>query len=280
MADGILPAIVAPDAQGVPRRYSRLSAVWAQRDRLAQRILLPDLAEQLGVRYHEIYNTVRRLGLAMEQHPATRMYEVTPEAANTVRSEFERVRALHRRSMKLPAAALQLRRAASTVRLLAQRGDLEVDPETDSSGLRLVTRTSVKAYWIAHSEAKRRPAQPIAAVPLAEVARFTGETPRALVDLVRSRVLEEVPGRRAVHLTATSLRAWMARAAVTTPAAVRRCAGPFCAAGDHVVPRSRSRCRQRTSWPCLLTAGQEPVSLRVNEVCFGISKIRTGGDDG
>ncbi|MGH9104192.1 MAG: helix-turn-helix domain-containing protein, partial [Acidimicrobiales bacterium] len=41
MADGTVAAIVAPDAQGVPRRYSRLSAVWAQRDRLAQRVLLP-----------------------------------------------------------------------------------------------------------------------------------------------------------------------------------------------------------------------------------------------
>jgi hypothetical protein len=210
MADGTVPAIVAPDAQGVPRRYSRLSAVWAQRDRLAQRILLPDLAEQLGVRYHEIYNTVRRLGLAMEQHPATRMYEVTPDAADAVRAEFQRVRALHRRSMKLPAAALQLHLAASTLRLLAQRGDLEVDPETDSSGLRFVTRASVKAYWIAHHEAKRRPAQPVAAVALAEVARFTGETPKALMDLVRADVLKQVTGRRTVQLTATSLRAWMA----------------------------------------------------------------------
>lgn len=210
MADGTVPAIVAPDAQGVPRRYSRLSAVWAQRDRLAQRILLPDLAEQLGVRYHEVYNTVRRLGLAMEQHPATGMYEVTPDAADTLRSDFERVRALHRRSMKLPAAAVQLHLAASTVRLLVQRGDLDVDPETDSSGLRFVTRTSVKAYWIAHHEAKRRAVQPVAAVPLAEVARFTGESARALVDLVRAGVLQQVPGRRAAQLTATSLRAWMA----------------------------------------------------------------------
>ena len=210
MADGTLTVIVAPDAQGVPRRFSRLSVVWAQRDRLARRVLLPDLAEQLGLRYHEIYNTVRRLGLAMEQHPATRMYEVTPEAADAVRSEFDRVQALHRRSMKLPAAAVQLHLAASTVRLLAQRGDLVVDPETDSSGLRFVTRTSVRAYWMAHNEAKRRPAEPVAAVPLAEVARFTGETPRALMDLVRAGVLEQIPGRRAVHLTAPSLRAWIA----------------------------------------------------------------------
>ncbi|MHB1885739.1 MAG: hypothetical protein ACYCVV_12135 [Acidimicrobiales bacterium] len=210
MADGTLTSVVAPDAQGVPRRYSRLSAVWAQRDCLVRRVLLPDLAEQLGVRYHEVYNTVRRLGLAMEQHPATRMYEVTPEAADAVRHEFGRVRALHRRSIKLPAAAVQLHLAASTVRLLAQRGDLVVDPETDSSGLRFVTRTSVRAYWIAHNEAKRRLAEPVAAVPLAEVARFTGETPRALMDLVRAGVLEQVSGRRAAHLTVPSLRAWIA----------------------------------------------------------------------
>lgn len=36
MAGGTVAAIVAPDAQGVPRRYSRLSAVWSQRDRRAR----------------------------------------------------------------------------------------------------------------------------------------------------------------------------------------------------------------------------------------------------
>jgi hypothetical protein len=93
---------------------------------------------------------------------------------------------------------------------LAQRGDLDIDPETDSSGLRFVTRASVKRYWIVRHEAKRRTAQPVAAVPLVEVARFTDETPRALMDLVRAGVLEQVPGRRAAQLTANSLRAWMA----------------------------------------------------------------------
>ena len=210
MTDGTLPATLAPDAQGVPRRYVRLSAVWAHRDRLAQRVVLPDLAEQLGMRYHELYHMVRRLGLALEQHPVSRMYEVTPEAADAVRAELVRIQALYRRSMKLPAAALQLHLAASTVRLLAQRGDLDIDPETDSSGLRFVTRASVKRYWIVRHEAKRRTAQPVAAVPLVEVARFTDETPRALMDLVRAGVLEQVPGRRAAQLTANSLRAWMA----------------------------------------------------------------------
>jgi len=68
----------------------------------------------------------------------------------------------------------------------------------------------VKAYWIAHHEAKRRTAQPVAAVPLAEVARFTGHSTRELMDLVRAGVLDQVPERRAAQLTATSLRAWMA----------------------------------------------------------------------
>lgn len=109
-----------------------------------------------------------------------------------------------------------VKRRGPNRRFLAQRGDLEVDPETDSSGLRFVTRTSVKAYWIAYHEAKRRPAQPVTALPLAEVARFTGHSTRELMDLVRVGVLDQVPGRRAVQLTAPSLRAWMAERDVPT----------------------------------------------------------------
>ena len=210
MIDGTLPSLVAPDARGVPRRYVALSTLWAHRDQLARRVLLPDLAEQLGLRYHEAYNTIRRLGLHLEQHPTSRVYEVTPDVAEALRAEQARIQALHRRAMKQPAAAVQLHLAASTIRLLIARGELDVDPETDSSGLRFVTQASVKRYWISHHEAKRRSARPDAAVPLAEVARFTGETPRALMDLVRAGVLEQVPGRRAAQLTATSLRAWMA----------------------------------------------------------------------
>jgi hypothetical protein len=46
-------------------------------------------------------------------------------------------------------------------------------------------------------------------VPIAEVARFTGQSTRDLMDLVRAGVLEQVPGRCAVQMTAASLRAWM-----------------------------------------------------------------------
>jgi hypothetical protein len=51
-----------PHATGVSRRYARLSDVWARRDRLCGRILLPDLAEELGIAYHDAYHALRRLG--------------------------------------------------------------------------------------------------------------------------------------------------------------------------------------------------------------------------
>ncbi len=156
MRDGTLPTVVVPDATGVPRRFARLSVVWAHRDRLGGRILLPDLAEQLGVSYHELYHSVRRLGLEVEQHPTSREYQLSQDAAKALRAEQGRVRALHRRSMKLAAAAVELKTALSTVTLLSAKGELKIDPETDSSGARFVTRASVRALLLAR--ARRSPA--------------------------------------------------------------------------------------------------------------------------
>jgi hypothetical protein len=112
--------------------------------------------------------------------------------------------------MKLPAAARQLKLTFTTVRLLAVNGDLELDPETDTSGARFVTRRSVQTCWLARTEAKRRKAQPVAAVPFAEVLRFTGLGRRAVVDLIRAGALEELPGRRTCDITTTSLEVWLA----------------------------------------------------------------------
>ena len=210
MTDGTIPTVAVPDATGVPRRHARLSDIWQLRDRLAGQILLPDLAQDLGLRYHEAYNMLRRLGLEAEQRPGNHEYQLTHEAADALRVEHQRLQALHHRSMKLAAAARALRVALSTAALMSRAGQLDVDPETDSSGARFVTRTSVQQSWLdRQSKARsRRRAEP--AVALAEVARFTGENPRALMDLVRAGILEQVPGRRAVQLTAGPLRSWMA----------------------------------------------------------------------
>ena len=210
MADGIVASTVLPDSRGVLRRFAKLSSVWATRDRLAERVLLPDLAEQLGLRYHELYHMVRRLDLHLELYPGTREYQVTPDAAAALRAEHEHVRALHRRSMKLAASARHLKVAASTASLLARHGDLVVDPETDSSGAIFVTRESVERCWIARSTPRQRRAQTQPGVPIAEVTRFTGHSARELMDLVRAGVLELVPGRRACQLTPASLSAWLA----------------------------------------------------------------------
>jgi len=212
MSDGTIRSVVAPDGDGVPRRYSRMSDVWARRDQLAGVIRLSDLAEQLGVRYDEIYRSMRHLGLSFDQHPTSRELTLTDEEAEALRAEHERVRALHRRSMKLPAAARQLKLSFTTIRLLATRGALELDPETDTSGARFVTRASVEACWLARNEAKRRKAQPQATVSFAEVMRFTGLGRRAVVDLVRAGILEELSGRRSMcEITTTSVEEWLRR---------------------------------------------------------------------
>jgi hypothetical protein len=194
----------------VPRRYSRLSDVWALRDRLAGRLLLPQLAEKLGLRYHELYGSVHRLGLDLEQHPTSRELVVHDAAAQSLRAEHERIRALHQRSMKAAAAAPRLKVAESTARVLIKRGQLDLDPETDGSGARFVTRASVEHDWTERGGVPLQYHEPAAAVPITEVARFTGCSATELMDLIRQGVLDQIPGRRRCELTSASLRAWMA----------------------------------------------------------------------
>ena len=213
MADGIVASTVLPDQRGVPRRFARLSAVWACRDRLAERVLLPDLAEQLGLRYHELYNMVRRLDLHLDLYPGTREYQVTPDAAAALRAEHDRVRALHRRSMKLAAAARQLKVGAQhrwAARQAAGTSTSILRPTAAAPSSSPAPRS--KRCWIARNASQEATclAKSRSGVPIAEVARFTGHSTRELMDLVRAGALEQVPGRRACQLTPESLRAWMA----------------------------------------------------------------------
>jgi hypothetical protein len=156
MREGTLTCVVVRDGDGVPRRLARLSDIWALRDRLADRILLPELAEELGVRYHELYQSVRRLGLELEQNPTSRQFEVSKEAVGVLRVEHERIRTLHERSVKLAVVARRLKLAVSTVGLLVKRGDLDVDPETDSSGARFISRASVERYLVTRGDGMSR----------------------------------------------------------------------------------------------------------------------------
>ena len=98
--------------------------------------------------------------------------------------------------MKLPAAARQLKLTFSTVRLLAIEATSTSTPRPTPAAPASSPAPRSRACWIARNEAKRRKAQPVATVPFAEVVRFTGLGRRAVVDLVRAGVLEELPGRR------------------------------------------------------------------------------------
>lgn len=209
MRDGTLHCVIVHDGDGVARRRARLSDVWSLHDQLADRILLPDLVGELGVRYHELYQTARRLGLELDQHPTNRQFEVPPGAAERLRREHARVRALHERSLKLAAAARQLDLAVSTVGLMVKRGELDLDPETDSSGALFVTRASVDRSRIARVGTSRNGQHERATVPLADVVRFTGRSRTELLDLVRAGVLDQVPALGACQLSAASLQTWM-----------------------------------------------------------------------
>jgi hypothetical protein len=203
MTDGTLPSVVVPDGDGVPRRFSRLSEVWVYRDQLASVIRLPDLAEELGVRYDELYRSMRHLGLRPAQPATSKEFTLTPEEAHTLRAEHARVRALHRRSAKLTEAARRLKLSFTTVRLMAINGELEFDPETDTSGARFVTQDSVARCWIARND-KKGHRGPVATIPFSDVVRFTGLGRRAVVDLIRAGILQEDPGHRGSSAVTTS----------------------------------------------------------------------------
>lgn len=87
---------------------------------------------------------------------------------------------------------------------MVKRGDLDVDPETDSGNAAFVTRAPVERCG---HLSKREIEQ--TALPLAEVVRFTGRGQIELLDLVRASVLDEVPGRGTCKLAASSLRSWV-----------------------------------------------------------------------
>ena len=211
MTDGTIPTVAVPDATGVPRRHARLSDVWQLRDRLAGQILLPDLAEDLGLRYHEAYNMLRRLGLEAEQHPGNHEYQLTHEAAEALRVEHQRIQALHRRSMKLAAAARAAQGGAKHRRAhvphrsagrrprdrLQRRYASSPAPRFSSAGSTGSPRPARGAGRSRRYRSPRSPASPARAPERS----WTSSGPASLS---RSQAGEPA------QLTATSLRAWMA----------------------------------------------------------------------
>ena len=212
MRDGTLSCSTTTE-NGRPRRRVRLSEVWSFRDRRVERILLPGLAIELGARYHELYQDARRLGLRLEQHSTSRQFDISPDEAQQLRNEHERVRRLHARAIKVSSAARELNRAVSTIGLLIKRRELVLDPETDSSRARFVSRASVEEVRRATLGIASASQVEGVTLPLAAVIRFTGRSRAELMDLVHAGTLEQAPGRQRCELTVASLKSWLASTA-------------------------------------------------------------------
>ena len=83
------------------------------------------------------------------------------------------IRAARTAARRLATAPIS-NRAVSTEGLMAERGRLEVDPETDSSNTVFVTRGSVESSRVAHTTGSSKSRFDQATVPLADLIRFTG----------------------------------------------------------------------------------------------------------
>ena len=105
--------------------------------------------------------------------------------------------------MKLAAAARALKVALSTAALMSRTGQIDVDPETDSSGSRFVTRTSVDVCWLDRRGTRS------GTIAIDEVVRYAGVPRGGITDLIRTGVLEQVTSTKELQITVSSLRIWL-----------------------------------------------------------------------
>ncbi|HVF74807.1 MAG TPA: hypothetical protein VM938_07145 [Acidimicrobiales bacterium] len=208
MRDQVVPSVTDTDRFGNTRRRARLADVEAVRDRLAGRVLLRDLADELGCGYYRAYRSLRRLGLARTaEGPPPAELVLTPEEAAAVRAEFARLSALFGRSMRVSAAANRLGVAFGTAQRLVRTGQLVADEERDAFGALHVTKASVEAVLAA-----RRPmaVDPGPLIDARVIASITGLNLRQLSDLaVQGTLVRHDHGRR-FQLTLESVEAWAA----------------------------------------------------------------------
>jgi len=201
------PSTVDTEVFGNTRRRARLLDVLEVRDRLAARMLLRDIAEEIGVGYHPAWHAMNRLGIIPTRDLRTDELVLNADQVALLQAEFDRVAALKARSVRLSAAATRLSVAVSTVGRFVQTGDLEEDPDTDPSGARYVTLASVDALVAARAR-RTPPAVGTEVLSLAAVAELTGLTKGQISDLATQRVLVRRDAGRRLHITTDSLRRW------------------------------------------------------------------------
>ncbi|MDP9388564.1 MAG: hypothetical protein M3Q48_11805 [Actinomycetota bacterium] len=207
MRDQVVPATTYTDEHGNECRRARLADVQAVKERLGGRILLRDLARDLGVGYHRAWYTLKRLGIDPSRDPRTEELVLSADQAIAIRAEFARLATLGSRSVRLSAAATRLGIAVGQVRELIRRGELVEDPERDAFGARYVTLASLEAIRLARGGAAP-PAIGADVVSLATLVELTGLTQPQVVELTDRGLLERRDISRRFHVTVESLRRW------------------------------------------------------------------------
>jgi integrase/transposase len=165
---------------------------------------LDDVAAELGLTYHQARLLLHQLGHEGQRRPDGK-YDLSEPVVAAMRREQERVRALHQRAVKHIEAAQRLGCSRRSISDRIARGELEVDPETDSSRAQFVTLASIERQRAVRAQL---PCHSDEWVALPVAIAVTGLERSALLTLVRSGHLEQQPGRTAVAFSQASLIRW------------------------------------------------------------------------
>lgn len=193
-----IPAV--KDAKGRWRPLRDDVCAW--RDRNDGKVRLPVLAEDLLITYWQARElTLKLLAKPPVKDPYSREFLLTAEQADRVRAECHRVRALRERAVPVSVACDELNLRHPSVSALANQGRLDWDPETDTSGMRFITKDS-----LAEERARRgRLTEPV--VGAAALSKAAGLNDAALKALLAQGLL--VRARRSEGFTRASVRHWI-----------------------------------------------------------------------
>jgi len=178
----------------------RLEDVISYRDRFEGWVRIEDVAEKVGVTYHQALATIQRLALDLKTDEYTRQVLLTLGQAHAVIDEHSRIEELRRRSMTVAQAASVLNASHSSVGVWIKNGKIVADEETDSSGKTFVTRASVQG------ELDRRGMKQRDVVSAAELKEWSGVDDKGTRALVALGVLHRGPRG---GYTTESVERWM-----------------------------------------------------------------------
>jgi hypothetical protein len=182
--------------------------VEAHRRWLSEHPTTDDLAEELGLTYHQLYALIAELDITGLQRVRGGDLRLTPGAVTRLRSEQSRRQRLAERAMPLSVVAVELGIPVLTAETLLRRGVLMLDPESSTSRERQVTRESVEAFAATRATGAR-PADPDEpAVPDVEARAITGLTRPGLANMVTAGVLVPVNRSRRRYITVASIERW------------------------------------------------------------------------